>query len=78
MKTKLAFFFAVVVLAVVGCRARVVAEEPREHEREECRTVEVRNAHEREVCHTRCNDDGCKTRCREHERIARERRCWVD
>ena len=71
---KSAFAFVVVLVALVGCRGRVVVEEPRE----ECRTVLVRNPHEREECHTRCGDEGCRTKCREHERVAREKRCWVD
>ena len=73
-RMKSAFAFVVVVVALVGCRGRVVVEEPRE----ECRTVLVHNPHEREECHTRCNDEGCRTKCREHERVAREKRCWVD
>jgi hypothetical protein len=45
---------------------------------EECRTVEVRNRHDVEVCNTRCGDEGCRTHCAERERFAREHRCWVE
>ncbi len=45
---------------------------------EECRTVEVRNSHDVEVCRTRCSDEGCRTHCAERERWSREHRCWVD
>jgi hypothetical protein len=43
----------------------------------ECRNV-VRRRADVETCVTRCNDDGCRTRCREHERWSREHRCWVE
>jgi hypothetical protein len=45
---------------------------------EECRTVEVRNRHDVEVCTARCGDEGCRTHCSERERWSREHRCWVD
>jgi hypothetical protein len=45
---------------------------------EECRTVEVRNPHDLEVCRTRCTDEGCRTHCAERERYSREHRCWVE
>jgi hypothetical protein len=44
----------------------------------ECRTVEVRNRRDVEVCVSRCGEEGCRTHCRERERWAREHRCWVD
>jgi hypothetical protein len=75
---KLAFVLGILAVVGIGCEARVVAErEPREP-REECKTVEVRNPHEREACVTRCGDEGCRTHCRENERVAREKKCWVD
>jgi len=45
---------------------------------EECRTVEIRNSHDLEVCRTRCGDEGCRTHCSERERFSREHRCWVE
>jgi hypothetical protein len=45
---------------------------------EECRTVEVRNPRDVEVCRTRCNDNGCREHCAERERWSREHRCWVE
>jgi hypothetical protein len=45
---------------------------------EECRTVEVRNRRDVEVCNTRCGDEGCRTRCAERERWSREHRCWIE
>jgi hypothetical protein len=45
---------------------------------EECRTVEVRNRHDVEVCVTRCGDEGCRSHCREREQWSRQHRCWVD
>jgi hypothetical protein len=45
---------------------------------EECRTVEVRNRHDVEVCVSRCSDEGCRTHCSEQERWSRQHRCWVD
>jgi hypothetical protein len=45
---------------------------------EECRTVEVRNRHDVDVCRTRCTDEGCRTHCADQERFSREHRCWVD
>lgn len=44
----------------------------------ECRTVEVRRKGDVELCKTRCGDEGCRTRCAEKERWAREHRCWVE
>ena len=46
--------------------------------REECRTVEVRRPADVEVCHKRCNENGCHEHCKERERWSREHRCWVD
>jgi hypothetical protein len=57
----------------VACYARVET-----GPREECRTVEVRNRHDVEVCTTRCTDDGCREHCRERERWSRAHRCWVE
>jgi hypothetical protein len=45
---------------------------------EECRTVEVRNRRDVEMCNTRCGDEGCRTHCAERERFSREHRCWVE
>jgi hypothetical protein len=45
---------------------------------EECRTVEVRNSHDVEVCRTRCGDEGCRTHCADSERWSREHHCWAD
>jgi hypothetical protein len=59
---------------VVACYARATVGETTE----ECRTVEVRNRHDVEVCRTRCTDEGCRTRCAERERWSREHRCWVE
>jgi hypothetical protein len=58
---------------LAACQAEVVARPT-----EECRTVEVRNRHDVEVCTARCGDEGCRTHCSERERWAREHRCWVD
>jgi hypothetical protein len=45
---------------------------------EDCRTVEVHNRHDVEVCRARCNEDGCREHCAERERWSREHRCWVE
>jgi hypothetical protein len=45
---------------------------------EECRNVEVRNRHDVEECHARCNDQGCREHCTERERWSREHRCWAE
>ena len=66
--------------SVVACYARVESGPGPGggHAEEHCRNVAVHNKHDVEVCHSHCNDEGCRTQCREHERVARERRCWVD
>jgi hypothetical protein len=66
------FVAALLGSGTVACYARV------EGPREECRTVEVRNRHDVEVCHTRCTDEGCREHCRERERWSREHRCWIE
>jgi hypothetical protein len=59
-------------LGLGACYARVQAGP------EECRTVEVRNRHDIEVCRARCNENGCREHCSERERWSREHRCWVE
>jgi hypothetical protein len=59
---------------VLACYAQASVGTPTE----ECRTVEVRNRHDVEVCRTRCSDEGCRTHCAERERWSREHRCWVE
>jgi hypothetical protein len=69
------------VLSVVFCGMGFLACEAEvgvSHPTEECRTVEVRNRHDVEVCVSRCGDEGCRTHCSERERWSREHRCWVD
>ncbi len=76
MQLKRAFAVAFFGFGLFACyaHARVESGPAEEH----CRTVVVHNKHELETCHSRCNDEGCRTQCREHERVARERKCWVD
>ena len=76
---KHALVLSFAAFSVTACYARVRADggggpPPRE----ECRTVVVHSRGEVEQCHTRCHDDRCHTECKEHERVARERRCWVE
>ena len=59
---------------VAACYAQATVGTPTE----ECRTVEIRNPHDVEVCRTRCSDEGCRTHCAERERWSREHRCWVE
>jgi hypothetical protein len=59
---------------MLACYAQATVGTPTE----ECRTVEVRNRHDLEVCHSRCTDEGCRTHCTERERWSREHRCWVE
>jgi hypothetical protein len=75
-RTKIAKKLTAVALGGVGvlaCYAGVAAGPT-----DECRTVEVRNRHDVEVCRTRCNDEGCREHCAERERWSHEHRCWVD
>ena len=74
VKSTLAFCFTAFVVVACEAHARVDAGGPEEH----CRNVVVHNKRELGQCHSRCNDEGCRTTCREHERVARERHCWVD
>lgn len=67
----------VLTVSVVGCRARVYAG-PADGPHEVCRTVTVRTRGDLDRCVTRCGDQGCRTRCQESARYARERRCWVE
>jgi hypothetical protein len=66
--------FASLVLGAMtsGCYVQATAAT------EECRTVEVRNRHDVEVCNTRCSDHICREHCTERERWSREHRCWVE
>ena len=63
----------VALMGGAACYAQATVGPP-----EECRTVEVRNSHDVEVCRTRCGDEGCRTHCAERERWSREHRCWVE
>jgi hypothetical protein len=62
------------LVGLVACTATVQAGAPTE----ECRTVEVRNRHDVELCTSRCGDEGCRTHCSEREQWSRQHRCWVD
>ncbi len=44
---------------------------------EECRNT-LRRRGDVEVCRTRCNDNGCRSRCEEQERWSREHHCWLE
>lgn len=70
---KHALVLSFAAFTITACYARVNAGPT-----EECRTVAVHNRGEVEQCHTRCRDERCHTECREHERVARERHCWVE
>jgi hypothetical protein len=61
-------------IGALGCSVGVEAGGPTE----ECRSVEVRNRHDVEVCHARCNDNGCREHCNEREQWSRQHRCWVE
>jgi len=68
---------SVLILSICGagltaCYVRATTEPT-----EECRTV-VRNRRDVEVCTTRCNDERCRTSCRERETWSRQHRCWVE
>jgi SH3-like domain-containing protein len=75
MKKMVGLVLALVTLGATAaaCRVEATTTEPRE----ECRTV-VRRRADVESCVTRCNDDGCRTHCRESERWSREHRCWIE
>jgi hypothetical protein len=68
---------ALLTLAFVGTGIGACYVEPA-GPREECRSVEVRNRHDVEVCRVHCNDNGCREHCAERERWSREHRCWVE
>ena len=72
---RLFVLLAVAAPSLLACRAETRVEAA---PHEECRDVVVRRRRDVEVCHSKCNDEGCRTKCREHERLARERRCWIE
>lgn len=71
------FVGKLLALAVVGSVMACVVEESSRAPTEECRTV-VRRRADVETCVTRCNDDGCRTHCREQETWSRRHRCWLE
>ena len=68
---------AILTLTFVGTGIAACYVEPA-GPHEVCRTAEVRNRHDVEVCRVHCNDNGCREHCSERERWAREHRCWVE
>jgi SH3-like domain-containing protein len=64
-------------LGVMGTTMACYVEASSTAPREECRTT-VRRRADVEACVTRCNDDGCRTHCRESETWSRQHRCWVE
>jgi SH3-like domain-containing protein len=62
-----------VLTSLVAC----MVEESSRAPTEECRTV-VRRRADVDACVTRCNDDGCRTHCREQETWSRQHRCWLE